>query len=326
MCARYMLLSVMGAHPAITVIRHGGPPSVADWIRLPGGTRMQTIILDDHGREHDARSLTLRSMLHCPLPDFDFLSYVIENLGFVAITKIAPRAVRIRFRPEVAAEESIAAALYHVADMEIERIIVSHPDRLDRLFPSLAQAIAYIAEQVAADHQPASSTFMSRERPIDTLARADGPLSTLLAQWTSAKQVYDAPALASTLIETLRGRFMVVTPMDGRLTIVDVGPGFESYGKTWQEHARGLPVEEQPDYDYGRWTKGMFHGVQQTRQPRLDEVDATIRRPHRNDRVRVRYQRLILPFTSARHEDTYFLAASVIDHSIDLGNNAPAVW
>ena len=30
-------------------------------------------------------------------PDFDFLTYVIENLGFVAVTKIAPNAARIRF-------------------------------------------------------------------------------------------------------------------------------------------------------------------------------------------------------------------------------------
>jgi hypothetical protein len=285
---------------------------------------MQTIILDDHGREWDARSLTLRRLLHCPLPDFDFLSYLIENLGFVAVTKIAPNAARIRFRPETAAQASIAAALYRVADMGLERIVISHPDRLDRLFPNLAQAFTYIAGQVAADHQPPSPAFMSRERPIDTLANTDGPLSSLFAQWTDAKQVYDSSTLANTLIETLHARFMVVEPLDGRLTIVDVGSGFESYGKTWQEHARGLPIEEQPDYDYGRWVKGMFRSVQETRQPRLDEVDATIRRPHRNDRVRVRYQRLILPFTCHRHEGTCLLAASVIDHTIDLGSNASA--
>ena len=52
---------------------------------------MQTIILDDHGRTWDARSPALRSFLHCSLPDFDFLTYLVENLGFVAVTKIAPR-------------------------------------------------------------------------------------------------------------------------------------------------------------------------------------------------------------------------------------------
>ena len=73
---------------------------------------MQTIILDDHGRAWDARSPALRSFLHCSLPDFDFLTYLVENLGFVAVTKIAPNAARIRFRRETASETSIAAALY----------------------------------------------------------------------------------------------------------------------------------------------------------------------------------------------------------------------
>ena len=70
---------------------------------------MQTIIMDDHGRAWDARSPALRSFLHCSLPDFDFLTYLIENLGFVAVTKIAPNAARIRFRSETVSQTSIAA-------------------------------------------------------------------------------------------------------------------------------------------------------------------------------------------------------------------------
>jgi hypothetical protein len=281
--------------------------------------RMQTIILDDHGRAWDARSPTLRSFLRCPVPDFDFLTYLVENLGFVAVTKVAPNAARILFRPETASQVSIAAALYRVADMKFERIIVSHPDKLiDRLFPNLAQAVAYIAEQLAADHQQQSSAFLSRKRPIDTLANTNGALSSLFAQWMDSKQVYDSATLTTTLIEALHARFMVVEPMNGRLTIVDVGSGFESIGKTWRENARGLPIEEQPDYDYGLWVRDMFCSVQETRKPRLDEVDATIRRPHRNDRLRVRYRRLILPFTSGVRGGTCLLSASVVDQAIDL--------
>jgi hypothetical protein len=282
---------------------------------------MQTIILDDHGRAWDARSPTLRGVLHCPLPDFDFLTYVIENLGFVAVTKIAPNAARIRFQPETASQASIAAALYRVADMGLERIVISHPGRfVDGLFPSLAQAVAYIAEQLAASHQHPSSTFLSRERPIGMLANADGALASLFAQWVYSKQTYDPATLANALIETLHARFMVVEPVDGRLTIADVGSGFESFGKTWQENARGLPIEEQPDYNYGQWVQGMFRSVQETRQPRLDEVDATIRRPHRND-----YRRLILPFTCDRRAGTCLLGASIVDQTIDLSEQQPAV-
>ena len=277
---------------------------------------MRTVILDDHGRAWDARSSALRSFLHCSLPDFDFLTYLIENLGFVAVTKIAPDAARIRFRPETASQTSIAAALYYIADMGIERTIISHPDKfVERLFPSLAQTIAYIAEQVAASHQQPPCAFTSRERPIGILANTDDALSSLFVQWIDSRQVYDSATLANVLPESLRGRFMLVEPVDGRLTFTDVGTGFEIFGETWQEnvHARGMPMEEQPDYDYGRWAQNIYRSVQETRLPRLDEVDATIRRPHRNDRVHLRYRRLILPVTCKGHGGTCLLGASVID-------------
>jgi len=275
---------------------------------------MQTIVLDDHGHAWDARSPALRSFLHCSLPDFDFLTYLIENLGFVAVTKIAPNAARIRFRPETVSQTSIAAALYCLADMGIERSIISHPGQfVEKLIPSLAQTVAYIAEQIAGSHQQPSSAFTSRELPLETLANMDEALSSLFGQWIDSTQVYDSATLADVLPESLRGRFMLVQPVDGRLTITDVGSGFEIFGETWQENARGLPMEEQPDYDYGRWSQGIYRDVLKTRLPRLDEVDATIRRPHRNDRVHLRYRRLILPFTCKGNGETCLLGASVID-------------
>jgi hypothetical protein len=113
------------------------------------------------------------------------------------------------------------------------------------------------------------------------------------------------------LPESLRARFMLVEPVDGRLTITDVGSGFEIYGETWRKNARGLPMEEQPDYDYGHWVQGIYRRVQETRLPRLDEVNATIRRPDRNDSIHCHYQRLILPFTS--NGGPCLLGASVVD-------------
>jgi hypothetical protein len=275
---------------------------------------MQTIILDDHGRAWDARSPALRSFLHCSLPDFDFLTYLVENLGFVAVTKIAPNAARIRFRPETASQTSIAAALYYLADMGIERAVICHPDQfVEKLFPSLAQTIAYIAEQVAANHQPLSSAFTSTELPVEILANTDGALSSLFAQWIDSQQVYDSAKLADVLPDSLRGRFMLVEPVDGRLTITDVGPGFEIFGETWRKNARGLPMEEQPDYNYGQWVQGIYRRVQETLVPRLDEVNATIRRPDRDDSIHCHYQRLILPFTCKGNGRTCLLGASFVD-------------
>jgi hypothetical protein len=208
-------------------------------------------------------------------------------------------------------QTSIAAALYFLADMEVERTVISHPDQfVEKLVPSLAQTIAYIAEQIAASP---SSAFTSRELPLEMLANTDEALSSLFAQWIDLKQVYDSATLADALPESLRKRFMLVEPVDGRLTITDVGSGFDFFDETWRKNARGLPIEEQPDYDYGRWVQGIYRRVQETRLPRLDEVDATIRRPHRNDSIHRRYRRLILPFTCKGNGRACLLGASVND-------------
>jgi hypothetical protein len=198
--------------------------------------------------------------------------------------------------------------------MGIERAVISHPDQfVEKLFPSLAQTIAYIAEQVAANHQPPSSAFTSTELPVETVANADGALSSLFAQWIDSKQAYDSATLADVLPEPLRARFMLVEPVDGRLTITDVGSGFEIYGETWRRNARGLPMEEQPDYHYGQWVQGIYRRVLETRLPRLDEVNATIRRPDMNDSIHCHYRRLILPFTCKGNGETCLLGASVFD-------------
>jgi len=93
---------------------------------------------------------------------------------------------------------------------------------------------------------------------------------------------------------------MLVEPVDGRLTITNVGPGFaEIFGETLAERMReALPTEEQPDYNYGQWVQGIY-------PPRPGDPSAAPGRGERqrsdgqdrNDSIHCRYQRLILPFT-----------------------------
>jgi len=278
---------------------------------------MQTIVLDDHGQAWDSRSWALRRFLHCPAPDFDFLRYLIDNLGFVTVTPFRSGSARIRMHFERAAPASVAAAIYLVADMGLERVVVSHSDAsfVDRLHPSIPQAVAYIDERVAEPHWQATAKVQSRQLPVATLMNGKGPLPELLARWSSLNQSDDPGVLKRTLSATSATRFMAIEWIAGRLTIADLGSGFESFGKTWRENARGLPVEEQPDYEYGRWVQGMYETVLETEQPRLDDIEATIRRPHLNDRIRVSYRRLILPFRHGRRGQIGLIGASLVRQS-----------
>jgi hypothetical protein len=281
---------------------------------------MRTIVLDDHGHAWEAPSPALRQFLRCPMPDFDFLSYLIDNLGFVTVTSSRPGAARIRMRFETAAPASVAAAIYLLADMGLERIVVSDSAAgfIDRLFSSVSQAVAYINRRVAERLWQTTANVKSRSLPIETLAGCRGPLSALLSLWACSAHTTDLTALKATLCATAAVRFAAVEQIAGRLIFVDLGSGFDSFSKTWQENALGMPVEEQPDYEYGRWVQSMYGTVLETQQPRLDDIDAIIRRPHLNDKVRVLYQRLILPFRHGQDGTARLVGASLVRESTRL--------
>jgi len=281
---------------------------------------MQTIILDDHGQAWEANSSALRHFLRCPLPDFDFLGYLIDNLGFVAVTSPRPGAARIRMRFDTAAPSSIAAAIYLVADMGAERIVISPSDAnlIDRLFSSISQAAAYIDRCVSEPHWRATASVQSRQLPIKSLAGGRGLLSALLALWANSKRNIELAHLRDILSATGACRFVALEQVAGRLTIADLGSGFDSFSQSWQKNALGMPIEDQPDYDYGRWVQSMYGTVLKSQQPRLDDIDAVIRRPHLNDKIRVCYRRLILPFGGGKHGASRLIGASLVSQSIRL--------
>jgi len=281
---------------------------------------MQSIILDDHGHAWEANSSALRHFLRCPLPDFDFLRYIVDNLGFVAVTSPRPGAARIRMRFETAAPSSIAAAIYLVADMGAERILISSSDAnvVDRLFSSISQAAAYIDRCVSEPHWQATASVQSRQLAINSLTGGRGPLSVLLGLWASANRTIDPARLRETIGSIDACRFVALEQVAGRLTIADLGFGFDSFSQNWQKNAVGMPIEDQPDYEYGRWVQSMYGTVLTSQQPRLDDIDALIRRPHLNDRIRICYQRLILPIGEGEHGASRLIGASLVSQSTRL--------
>jgi hypothetical protein len=284
---------------------------------------MTTIVIDDSGRAWDAGSQTLRAIMHCPFPDFEFLEYVVDNLGFVVVTTLSPRAVRIRFRPKVVSHVSLGAALFRLAERrDVDRIVVSHRGKgcNDELFGSLKQAVVRIEELISSARNSDPPAFVNAEREVRTLIGANNALSWLLRSWIE-HDVCDPSILAELLHGRLHGRYMLVE--GDRLTMAEIGPGFPSYDPDWRERARGLTIENQPDYAYGRWTGELFKVVLEKWRPRLDDIDALIRRPSHRDIIRVRYRCLLLPYRSGPSGLPSVLSASIIDESIDFRADKP---
>jgi hypothetical protein len=286
---------------------------------------MTTIVFDDAGRDWDESSLELRRRLHCHRPDFDFTTYLVDNLGFIALSWKQHGACTIRLHPALASSIGLAAALFALADLAPQRVIISHASETCglELFADLGRAVARIEELVANARQPTGPAFLKREVSVDALLQAGGPLAALLRYWGNADQAYEPEKLRALLYGALRGRFMVVEPNSDRhhLMIVDIGPGFIVYDESWLRIARGLPMEQQPDYAYGRWARGAFDQALERKQPCVDDVDAVIARPSRNDSIRAQYRRLVLPFRRGPSGSPRLLSASIVD-MVDLRRDA----
>lgn len=280
---------------------------------------MSTSVFDNQGRAWDLRSPSLRAALNCPAPDFDLLKYLVENIGYVAVTKAGRGAgAYVRIRPAVASPIGLAAALYDLAETRPQRIILSHSGGSGghEMFVSFPAAVKRIGELMLAVGSNASPPFLNRERDVRSLKSKD-PLSALLRHWSGGER-FSPDAHEDLLCTALRGRFMNVKLAYDRLTISGVGPGFLAFDASWRRRAPGLPLEHQPDYMYGLWVRDIFKSVLDQWRPRLDEVDAVIRRPTFGDQVRIRYRRLILPYRRAPSGSARLLGVSVVDETVDL--------
>jgi hypothetical protein len=101
-----------------------------------------------------------------------------------------------------------------------------------------------------------------------------------------------------------------------RLLIADVGAGYRFLDKNWRSVVRGLAFEDTGDYNYGRSVAEAHHKALTIDEAMVHEVDAFVEWPRRG-RIRTRYQRMLLPFTTAGNV-RWVLSTSAPGQGIDL--------
>jgi hypothetical protein len=94
------------------------------------------------------------------------------------------------------------------------------------------------------------------------------------------------------------------------------GDRLGSYDPTWARRARGVPLQEQPDYRYGSAAATAYKAALHGRHPVCEQVDAVVSKT-RGANLRLRYTRLILPFEESDGR-TRLLSTSLLDPTIDL--------
>lgn len=235
-----------------------------------------------------------------------------------AVVAAGEAALKIELCPVHIRECTLSALMYWLADQRIERVVLAIFDGAwaHEVLPTRRLAQRRIIGLVSAARCNREGRLLSR--PADFASLAQGhPMRALLAECDAG---LDKSRVADILRNGLRDRFTAVQVRgSGELVVVDMGDGYGGYQAVQRKSLINARVEDQPDYDYGRWVANGYRQVIDRGKPVLEDVDAIVAWPQ-GPPVRHRYKRLVIP--AGRGDEAWLLSASLEDIAIDLRSDA----
>ena len=135
------------------------------------------LIIDDKGETWPLGAPRLREVLLSPQADFDVITYVVRNLGYVLLRRQA-RLVRAEMRPALVKPATLIGLYYHLLDLRPERILLSRltaDGASHELFDDMAEFAATIERSIDDEglrrHRPA---YALSQRPVPGGATSSG--------------------------------------------------------------------------------------------------------------------------------------------------------
>lgn len=275
-------------------------------------------IIDADGAFWRAGDVRLEHKLGTDLPHDDLCDYAVRNLGYIAV-QASGHIPRIRLRPGIVEPSALVALFYWMADGDYTCAAISWLDKAwsDEIVPGPANIRRRLGHLCDRSRPAAHKRLLSRTLPPSALERGT-PLQIAYAGWSIGKDITDLEVAAKRFDRLFKGRYTITSPSsDGNeLIIRKVGSGYKSYDARYLRFAVGTQLEDVPDVQYGQWVADAHRNVHASAKPWCGEVDAIIDRP-RQGAHRVRYRRLILPFS--RHGgERLLVTASSLGRDIDL--------
>jgi len=289
-----------------------------DWAYCDIKMRDMWGIIDADGAFWDAADARLEHRLGTDLPRTELCDYAVRNLGYIAVQSNGPMP-RIRLRPAIVEPSALIALFYWISDGQFPCAAISWLDKSwsDEIIPGSANLRRRLGQLCDRSRPAARQRLLSRALPPSDL-RSGTPLHIVHGNWSICREITDLDAAADRFDQLFRGRYTITAPSSdgGELIIRKVGSGYKSYDERYLRCAVGTQLEDVPDVQYGQWVAEAHRDVHFSSVPWYGDVDAIIDRP-RQGAHRVRYRRLILPFSRPGGERLLVTASSISD-AIDL--------
>jgi hypothetical protein len=243
----------------------------------------------------------------------------VSNLGFIAIN-IYGNSSQIRLRPAMVGEATYTCLRRWLGNARSERVVLSWLDENwnIELLRAGPQLLRRMDDVMALSKRVKPFDFLSQQLSAPQLD-ADATLSQIVTNWSACGTPSGQRQLMQMLERALGNRYVVVKPdpTDAKIVFDEFGGGLYADFDVWRACAVGAPIEEQPDRQYGRWVAEAYTDALRSGKPRIDDVDAIVRWPHKG-RTRLRYKRIILPMRGTSLADSKLIGGSIIDNRVDL--------
>ena len=237
-------------------------------------------------------------------PDFDLGDYAVRNMGFVAVSRVAPTRLRVRFRPALLTGRAVEAICRYLAKGQASEVEINYLDgdwttECWPNDPAVMQRVAELCTQPVA--QATGAPFDIKPLELANAAKDySNPLKPLFQKWRASFGTFDDSTMSFLARFGFLPRLVIITAPNAAETprFQFLGSSLRIYDEQTQMEMIGRPVDEQPDKKFAEWISAQYKAVLDAHQPRLDSLQVAVQQTGLDQR-HIGYDRLMLPWRSS---------------------------
>lgn len=259
------------------------------------GCALQAVYIIDHCGE-----VTIEACSRFRDQAFDGARYLVNNLGYVAYL-VTDRYIQIKLRPSLTSLKSYSRLMRWLDCGHPQRILVSYlsADEWHYEFAGSARSAARCIDRIMERYGGGPLGNIGREiLPLHTQS-IPSAFAGVVNYWRARRFDFQPFAATPDLRKLLDNRFVLFTETSaGSFAIGTFGGGDrEDNCRRWLRNAAGASVRSAPDSAYGASCADAYSDTMRSGEPAMDNIDALVSWSG-GSRVRYRYTRLMLPFSS----------------------------
>lgn len=224
---------------------------------------------------------------------------LVNNLGYIAYL-VADQHIQIRFRPSLTSLMSYSRLMRWLDCEHPQRVLVSYlsADEWHHEFATSARSAARCVDRIMQQYGGGPLGNIGRELlPLRSNAIPQA-FKQAVDYWQSHRKAFEPLAALPELRALLDDRFVLSTELEpGTFAVGAFGANRDHSCTRWLSNASGVSVRSAPDPAYGASCADAYAETTRLGEPVMDNVDALVNWLG-SGRVRYRYTRLMLPFSS----------------------------